>query len=145
MSTSPKPSVPPGTIEFEITDFETARRALELPPEGLERIQTFAPNYWEERRRKPQPSDRALTSEAMQWLLTLPADLRPREVCNRYPRVANAIAESWIHPERLQILDAFLTDSRGNRRGFPPEVERELRALRGAADSDPRVKLPTGG
>jgi hypothetical protein len=135
--TNHKPPPPPGTIDFEFTDFETARRVHESPPEGVDRIQTFAPNYWEQRRRKPLASDRALTSEALQWLISLPAELRPRVLCDRFPRVANALALIWDRPERQPALDALLNDTRGSRQGFPAEITSELRALRTAFASDP--------
>jgi hypothetical protein len=143
--TNPKPPPPPGTIELEFTDFETARQALDLPPEGLDRVASFAPDYWEQRRRKPVPSDRALTSEALQWLISLPQEVRPRLLCDRYPRVANALALIWDRPERLPALDALLTDRRGGRKGFAPEITSELRALRAACDTDPRLRPGAGG
>ena len=125
-----KQLAPPGSIEFELTDLEHARLALEELPEGVDKFQMLAPNYWEQRRRKPLPSDRALQGSTIDWLLKLPVSLRPRELCDRYPRAANAVATAWQGSERAAVLDDLLSDRRGRRRGFPPEVKSELEALR---------------
>jgi hypothetical protein len=125
-----KPPAPPGSIEFELTDLENARLALEELPDGVDKVPMLAPNYWEQRRRKSLPTDRALQGSTIEWLLKLPAPLRPRELCDRYPRAANAVAAAWHGSERVAVLDELLSDRRGNRRGFPPEVKSELQALR---------------
>jgi hypothetical protein len=49
-----------------------------------------------------------------------------------FPRIANSIAESWRRVARCEeYFDTLVVDSRGNRKGFPPEVARELIKLRG--------------
>jgi len=125
-----KPTAPPGSIEFELTDLENARLALEELPAGVDQVPTLAANYWEQRRRKPLPTDRALQGATIDWLLKLPASLQPRELCDRYPRAANAVAAAWSGAERAAVLDDLLSDRRGRRRGFPPEIRSELEALR---------------
>jgi hypothetical protein len=129
-SITTKLPVPPGSIEFELTDLENARLALEELPDGVEKVPMLAPDYWEQRRRRPLPTDRALQGSTIEWLLKLPAPLRPRELCDRYPRAANALASAWQGSERAAVLDELLNDRRGRRRGFPPEVRSELEALR---------------
>jgi hypothetical protein len=130
-----KPPAPPGSIEFELTDLEHARLALEELPEGVDKVPMLALNYWEQRRRKPLPTDRALQGSTIEWLLKLPVSLQPRELCDRYPRAANALASAWHAGGRAAMLDELLSDRRGNRRGFPPEVKSELQALRYAVDN----------
>lgn len=120
----------PGSIEFELTDLENARLALDELPEGVDKVPTLAANYWEQRRRKPLPTDRALQGATIDWMLKLPVALRPRELCDRFPRAANAVAAAWNGNERAAVLDDLLTDHRGRRHGFPPEVRSELEALR---------------
>lgn len=123
----------PGSIDFEPTDLSTARAALDELPPGVERLPTLAPGYWEQRRRKPQATDRALSGGAIDWVLSLPPSLRPRELCERFPRVANALAEVWRDPaRRAALLDDLLLDRRGGRQGFPPEIRREIEQLRRA-------------
>ena len=44
------------------------------------------------------------------------------------------MATAWKDADdRAAVLDELLSDRRGNRRGFPPEVTSELQALRYAA------------
>jgi hypothetical protein len=123
-------ATPPGAIEFELTDIEDARRAHDSLPEGVDKLSELAPDYWSQRRRRPLPTDRALQGSTIDWLLKLPLSLRPRELCDRYPRAANALAAAWHGHERAAVLEELLTDRRGRRRGFPPEVRSELEALR---------------
>jgi hypothetical protein len=121
---------PPGSLDFELTDLDDARRALELPPEGLIEAQQMAPDYWTLRRRSPVPTDRALTGQAMDWVVHLPAEVRPIVLCERFPRIANAIAQTWARREHCEsLLAALLTDRRGKRRGFPAEVQVEIERL----------------
>jgi hypothetical protein len=126
---TPKPAAF-DAIEFEITDFDEARRALDELPAGLEQMQRKTPGYWESRRRPPGPSDRALTGTAMDWILALPAPVRPHLTCEQFPRVVNAIADSWEDvPRSTRVLDHMINDYRGGRRGFPATVQAELAQL----------------
>lgn len=125
-----KPTPPLGSIDFELTDFDEARRALDELPPGVATMQTINAGPWEQRRRKPLPSDRALTGAAMDWVVSLPPALRPHTTCEQFPRVVNAVADSWGDlPFSVQVLDHMINDYRGGRRGFPPSVRDELNAL----------------
>ena len=126
----PKQPPPPGSIEFELTDFEEARRILDQPPDGLMEAHVREPDYWTHRRRSPLPTDRALTGATMNWMMRLPSDARPIRLSERFPRIANAIAQAWANPEhRESLLAGLLTDRRGKRRGFPLDVQVELMRL----------------
>ncbi len=123
-------TAPPGSIEFEVTDLDTARRALEDLPPGVAEAATLEPGYWEQRRRRPELNDRALSSETIRWLLSLPAPLRPHALCKRYPRIGNTIAQAWPKADtRVSVLAGLVVDHRGRRAGFPPEVRKEIEAL----------------
>jgi hypothetical protein len=125
-----KTAAPPGTIDFELTDLADARRAMEELPSGVAEVATLAPGYWEQRRRRPHPGERALAGATINWLLALPPVLRPHMLCERYPRLGNVIAAAWAHPEtRDALLDGLLNDPRPRRQGFPAEVRRELQSL----------------
>lgn len=118
-------------LEFELTDFDTARQALDALPPGVAEVHRLQPGYWEERRRPAQPTDRALAGGSLEWMVRLPPSLRPRATAEQYPRVVNRIAASWSDPSAAwQTLDDLLEDHRGGRRGFPFEVESELKSLR---------------
>lgn len=134
-----KPPLPPGSIEFELTDFDTARQALDALPDGVGRLPEQAPNYWQQRRRKPLPAERALAGVTIDWLMALPPTLRPHVLCERYPRVAYAIAAAWHGSERAAVLDGLLGDTRGQRHGFPADVRNEIEALRRAEIDDPHA------
>ncbi len=135
----PKPSAPLDSLDFEITDFDEARRALEELPAGLTAMQQTIPGYWEQRRRVALPSDRALTGTAMDWVVALPPPIRPHTTCEQFPRVANAIAESWEDvPLCTRVLDHMLNDYRGGRRGFPATVRAELSTLMQLQQARPR-------
>jgi hypothetical protein len=117
-------------INFEITDFAEARRALEEVPSGLNEVAALSPDYWKHRRRPQQPQDRALAGTTIDWFLELPSELRPRELCERYPRVANMVADAWSNAEvRVSVLNNLLVDARGRRNGFPRCVRLEIEAL----------------
>jgi len=121
---------PPDSFEFELTDFDDARRALEELPPGVGGTASLAPGYWEGRRRKTAPGDMALKGFAIEWLLALPGDVRPKLMCDRFPRIVNQIAECW--PDRAQTatgLRNLLADERGGRRGFGVEVQAEIARL----------------
>jgi hypothetical protein len=99
-------------------------------------MQHSQPGYWASRRREPKPSDRALTGAAIDWMMTLPPALRPQSTASRYPRVVNSIAVAWAVPaDRAAVVQHYLVDSRGDRRGFPADVQRELEALRSHAEA----------
>ena len=125
-----KPTTPPGAIDFEITDFDLARRALDELPAGVAVVQRLRGGQWETQRRKPLPTDRALTGEAMDWVMALPPALRPYSASEQFPRVVNAIAASWNDIAfSLRVIDHMVNDYRGGRRGFPHAVQKELHAL----------------
>ncbi len=122
---------PPDSLDFEITDFATAREALDALPPGVGRVSERAPRYWDSRRRPPSPTDRALSGAAIDWMLALPPSQRPHTLCARFPRVANALAAAWADmAARTALLDSLLADGRGGRAGFPGVVRAELERLR---------------
>ena len=121
-------------LEFELTDLEEARRVLDS--ESLSQFDVFSigsqgGDRWKRMRRPKLPTDRALGGRAIDWLLGLPESVRPQHLSAQFPRIANAIAEVWEDPGERQVsLDKLLGDGRKGRKGFPPEVHRELVALR---------------
>jgi hypothetical protein len=119
------------TLDFEETDFALARAALEEPPAGV-RIPTAPPTDWGKlRRERAAWEDTQLTQQAQQWLARLPAEIQPNELCTRYPRLANQLAEVWGNGALcLERIDGLLVDSRGARRGFPSRIALELVKLR---------------
>jgi Asp-tRNA(Asn)/Glu-tRNA(Gln) amidotransferase A subunit family amidase len=118
-------------LEFELTDLDSARHALDSLPAGVEEVKRLRPGYWEERRRSPLPTDRAMAGAALEWLSRLPAEVRPRSLPEQYPRVVNRLADNWTSAQQCQAtFDELMLDHRGGRRGFPHEIELELQRLR---------------
>jgi hypothetical protein len=123
---------PLGAIDFEVTDFDEARKALDELPAGVAEMQRInqGGGNWYAQRRKPLPSDRALTGAAMDWVVSLPPSLRPHTSCEQFARVVNAVADSWSDPTfSVRVLEHMIKDYRGGRRGFPASVQQELEAL----------------
>ena len=96
----PNPASPPGSIDFEETDFDSARQALDELPPGLAEVKQLQAGFWEQQRRKPTATDRALTGPTIDWVIGLPPALRPHATCEQFPRVVNAIAEAWADSTR---------------------------------------------
>jgi hypothetical protein len=82
------------------------------------------------RRQDPTTGNRLLSS-TIDWLASLPPNLRPLALATKYPRVANRIAKEWCELGACRReFDDLVYDKRGTRRGFPPDVYVELLALR---------------
>ena len=129
---SPSPVSPEDALEFELTDFEDARRVLDSESMSQFDVATnVPPSHWQRLRRRSLPTDRALTGRAIDWLLSLPPTLRPQQLSRQFPRIANALAEVWHEPVQCHAaLDKLLGDGRKGRKGFPAAVRDELVALR---------------
>jgi hypothetical protein len=81
-------------------------------------------------RRRPQPLNQQLPATA-KWAAALPAEVQLTVLLQTIPRIANVIARLWQDDAGLRrYLDELLTDNRGGRRGFPPDVQLELILLR---------------
>jgi hypothetical protein len=141
---SPHNPKAPDALEFELTDFDDARRAHEALPDGVDKLPELEPNFWEQRRRKPQPTDRALAGYSIDWLLALPPSLRPKLLCESYPRAVNAIAAAAPGDERCAVLAELLSDRRGRRHGFPERERLEIEALYDAALREMRTAQRPG-
>jgi hypothetical protein len=125
-----RPSTPPGTIDYELTDFDAARAAHNVLPPGVEQLERLRPEFWQQRRRRMLVTDRAMTGSTLEWVMRLPPALRPRVLCDRFPRIVNSISESWDDIDKsLSVFDHLLNDRRTGRRGFPPDVRDEIEAL----------------
>jgi hypothetical protein len=81
-------------------------------------------------KRKARPYDKLL-STTLSWCETLPAAVRPHELCEGFPRIANGLAAGWGDRDAtMRYLDELSTDRRGGRKGFPAVVLEELHSLR---------------
>jgi hypothetical protein len=80
--------------------------------------------------RKSNPAAEPLPV-TFRWIACLPPSAQPIALLRRYPRLANALALEWRERNAFRArLNDLMVDRRGNRAGFPPDVEAELVALR---------------
>ena len=86
-------------------------------------------------RRWSQPLNLQLPA-TLRWAASLPVEVQPLTLLQRLPRIANAIARLWQDDMGLvRYLDELLTDRRGGRLGFAPEIQFELLQLRAYCES----------
>ena len=80
--------------------------------------------------RKAIPNETLLPT-TVRWAARLPIDVRPIQLMKQFARVANRVAATWHDAVAFYAcIGDLLIDRRGGRRGFPPEVSRELFLLR---------------
>lgn len=81
-------------------------------------------------RRKAQPAN-VILPLTRRWINSIPPEYRPQTLPIRFGRIANLLAASWDNPkECTAYISSLLHDSRGGRKGFPPEVVQDLLDLR---------------
>jgi hypothetical protein len=108
-------------IEFVSVSRADARRELVGAPRPA------AARDWAQQRAETVDE---LCDDARQWLLELPAAVRPVVLPQTYARIANRICALWNDPLRCaRFLTDVMIDRRGDRLGFPPEVAMELATL----------------
>jgi hypothetical protein len=124
------------SLEFEKVSVDDARKALDGPPRTAKNDRAVAVV-----RRGPDVNP-VLLDATVAWMAELPYAVRPTELANRFPRIANSIAELWRRVSRCEeYLDSLVVDQRGDRKGFPPAVALEITALRAHfAELHPRGK-----
>jgi len=80
--------------------------------------------------RRPQDPE-AIAPQTMQWLASLPAHVRPRDLPVLFTRIANQLARVWSDSTKcLPYLDSLLMDGRAYRKGFPLDVAMEIAGLK---------------
>lgn len=85
---------------------------------------------WDGRRRSKIATDRAMTGATLDWVISLPMHIRPKQICDRYPRIANSLASVWSDRSAcVAMLRSLLDDGRARRRGFPVILRQEIQCL----------------
>jgi hypothetical protein len=116
---------------FSLFKKQTASGAVTHRAPGPPRSTGTAQPDWKRVRRQQRREDQVLLASTYAWLKTLPYDVRPVELCSRYPRVGNRLALCWRDGAQTErLFDELLLDRRGTRKGFPPPVAEELLRLR---------------
>jgi hypothetical protein len=95
----------------------------------LEPVQTDVEQQRYEHLRRGKPAN-TLLARTREWAARLPAEVRPMALLRDYARIANLIALAWDDSIAFNsYMHSLLTDRRGNRRGFPADVQKELSLL----------------
>jgi hypothetical protein len=82
-------------------------------------------------RRAVTADDLRLCAEAASLLKSLDAEVCPKQLPARFPRVMNEIATLWRQPAQLDAyFEQLLLDHRGGRGGFTMDVALELSTLK---------------
>ncbi|HEV8314188.1 MAG TPA: hypothetical protein VGQ23_14060 [Burkholderiaceae bacterium] len=107
-----------------------ARRAADAPAPDTRPREQWSASEWARVRAPARMRDAELSMKARNWLERLPDEMRPRELCTRFPRIANQLAACWDDIGLIDhLLQDLLIDRRGGREGFPAEVIKDLALL----------------
>lgn len=110
------------TIAFEKVSFADAKRVHD----GIPREATA--DDWTARR--SATVNEPLAPAAAEWMATLPGEVCPRDLAERYPRIVNRIHALWSEPAPCaRYLGDLFISRRGNRQGFPLAIAKEIGAL----------------
>ncbi|MGA7179132.1 MAG: hypothetical protein WBX11_06020 [Thiobacillaceae bacterium] len=86
---------------------------------------------WVAQRAPEKPGDQILSLEALAWFDSLPQDVRPNNLAQRYPRICNRVVDRWKYPDLMvHFFDDLLMDSRAGRKGFPMIIALEIASLK---------------
>lgn len=113
-------------IPFEKVSLKEAKAALDgVPtPPAPER-------NWTHQRDTNAGKRIEVTEQAWSWIESLPKDVQPGGLIQRFPRIVNKLAEVWRRPAQCETyLDTLMLDQRGGRKGFPPDVAKEIALLK---------------
>ena len=130
MSNTPFEFRPSGIIEFEQVEPEAVAKELDAAADDTQDTDPLSINFGRTKDSKPTAAERMLCGAAIDWLLALPVDSRPKALCERFPHVANRLAKEWpqatLSSRSLQVL---ASDARWGRPGFPAQVQGELQRM----------------
>ncbi len=131
MSHKPLEFRPSGSIEFE--HVQLGPTAAPAPAPAVDDKIDHDPlsiNFGREKVHKPASTERMLAGTTIDWLIAFPMDARPKALCEKYPHVANRLAQAWKDKAAVRAaLQALVDDTRWGSAGYPALVQAELRKL----------------
>lgn len=132
---------PSGHLEFEYVEIEPPMpkqvAAAAVPVDETIDTDPLSINFGRKKDHKPAAAERMLAGPTIDWLVAFPNDARPKTLCDRYPHVANRLAQGWTHVARSMVaVQQLAEDPRWGGVGYPAGVQLELQRL---------LKLLTGG
>jgi len=115
---------------MKIFDYFRIRQARKMAAQARRRSAEAAARPSATSRAPVNAAPDALLPATSAWLRALPMRLKPLQLCNAYPRVANRIAFAWHDPTLVDgVFNELLLDNRGGRKGFPPGIAAEILRL----------------
>lgn len=131
MSTDTFEFSPSGHIEFEHVEVEPERANTAAAPvdETIDH-DPLSINFGRKKDHKPAAAERMLAGVTIDWLVAFASDMRPKALCERYPHVANRLAQGWSQAARsLAAVKQLAEDARWGSVGYPAQVQLELQRL----------------
>ena len=90
-----------------------------------------APVDYSKLRHQAEQDDLKLSAAGLAWLASVEQSARPIKLAAAFPRIVNRMAKLWKMPGLAnRYLEELLTDTRGNRQGFPLNILKELGTLK---------------
>ena len=119
---------PSGSIDFDPTPIAPA--AVAAPVDDKTDHDPLSINFGREKIHKPVSTERMLAGTTIDWLIAFPMAARPKALCDKYPHVANRLANEWRDKARVRAsLQVLVDDARWGTAGYPALVQGELRRL----------------
>jgi hypothetical protein len=120
---------PSGSIDFDPTPIVPAA-APAAPVDDKIDHDPLSINFGREKVHKPAATERMLAGTTIDWLIAFPMESRPKALCDKFPHVANRLAQQWLDKAAARAsLQALADDARWGSAGYPALVQGELRKL----------------
>lgn len=120
---------PSGSIDFDPTPVAPAASPAAPVDDKIDH-DPLSINFGREKVHKPLSTERMLAGTTIDWLIAFPLDARPKALCEKYPHVANRLAQQWADKRSARAaLQALVDDARWGTAGYPALVQGELRKL----------------
>lgn len=124
---------PSGMIEFEAVEPASTANAAEAKPKaddgGLD-LDPLSVQFGRPKDSRATQADRMLQGTTIDWLVAFPPELRPKALCERYPFVANRLAQHWSdRMASATSLELLAADERWGTVGYPAQIQLELQRL----------------
>ena len=120
---------PSGSIDFDPTPVAPAASPA-APVDDTIDHDPLSINFGREKLHKPLSTERMLAGTTIDWLIAFPIEARPKALCDKYPHVANRLAQQWADKGSARAaLQALVDDARWGTAGYPALVQGELRKL----------------
>jgi len=121
---------PSGIIEFEKLEPAVVARQMKQPVDDGVDSDPLSITFGRVKGDKPSAAERMLAGTTIDWLVALPLQARPKALCERFPHVANRLAQGWSQRERSRhSLQVLVDDARWGSAGFPVQVQSELQRM----------------